>query len=109
MTSRADPCGGVGLLSTGEHIRKGKAVRFGRRYERRHAAHGGAPGLEGGPAAGALAYGYTHRFHFGVEVVLPPKARLTEGTYGQCDACGEPIDDDRLAFRPWSTRCIEHA
>ena len=37
------------------------------------------------------------------------KAKLAEGTYGRCDVCGEPIDEDRLEFRPWSTRCVDHA
>ncbi|WP_425595167.1 TraR/DksA C4-type zinc finger protein [Propioniciclava sinopodophylli] len=23
--------------------------------------------------------------------------------------CGEPIDEDRLEFRPWSTCCMKHA
>ena len=44
-----------------------------------------------------------------LEAVLRAKAKLADGTYGQCDACGEPIDEDRLEFLPWSTRCIEHA
>ena len=36
-------------------------------------------------------------------------AKLDEGTYGQCDVCGEPIGDERLEFRPYATRCIQHA
>ena len=44
-----------------------------------------------------------------LQAVLRAKAKLADGTYGQCDVCGEPIDEDRLEFRPWSTRCIEHA
>ena len=44
-----------------------------------------------------------------LEAVLRAKAKLADGTYGQCDVCGEPIDEGRLEFRPWSTRCMEHA
>lgn len=44
-----------------------------------------------------------------LEAVVRAQAKLADGTYGQCDVCGEPIGDDRLEFRPWSTRCIQHA
>ena len=44
-----------------------------------------------------------------LDAVLRAKAKLAEGTYGRCDVCGEPIDEDRLEFRPWSTRCVDHA
>ena len=44
-----------------------------------------------------------------LQAVLRAKAKLVDGTYGKCDVCGEPIDEDRLEFRPWSTRCMEHA
>jgi RNA polymerase-binding transcription factor len=47
--------------------------------------------------------------HHTLEAVLRAKAKLAEGTYGLCDVCGEPIDEDRLEFRPWSTRCMKHA
>ena len=44
-----------------------------------------------------------------LDAVLRAKAKLADGSYGQCDICGELIDEDRLEFRPWSTRCVEHA
>jgi RNA polymerase-binding transcription factor DksA len=47
--------------------------------------------------------------HSTLEAVLRAKAKLADGTYGKCDVCGEPIDEDRLEFRPWSTRCMAHA
>jgi DnaK suppressor protein len=31
-----------------------------------------------------------------------------EGSYGICEACGEPIPQERLEARPWATRCITH-
>jgi RNA polymerase-binding transcription factor DksA len=33
--------------------------------------------------------------------------RLREGTYGTCEACGRPIDEDRLRARPAARFCIE--
>ncbi len=35
--------------------------------------------------------------------------RLTEGRYGICDRCGQPIGEDRLAARPAARTCIECA
>jgi DnaK suppressor protein len=34
-------------------------------------------------------------------------ARLANGTYGVCEACGKPIGTDRLAARPATRFCIE--
>jgi RNA polymerase-binding transcription factor DksA len=34
--------------------------------------------------------------------------RLDKGTYGNCDACGEPIADERLATVPAARFCIQH-
>lgn len=36
-------------------------------------------------------------------------ARIAAGTYGVCEACGEPIDEKRLAALPYAARCIECA
>jgi DnaK suppressor protein len=36
-------------------------------------------------------------------------ARLDAGTYGRCEKCGRPIEDERLEFLPLSTRCIRCA
>ena len=36
-------------------------------------------------------------------------ARVAEGTYGRCAACGEPIAAERLEARPTARRCIRHA
>ena len=33
--------------------------------------------------------------------------RLEHGTYGICEACGRPIDPDRLRARPAARLCIE--
>lgn len=34
------------------------------------------------------------------------EAKLADGTYGTCDACGEPISADRLDALPWAGLCI---
>ncbi|MCK5237307.1 MAG: RNA polymerase-binding protein DksA [Deltaproteobacteria bacterium] len=33
--------------------------------------------------------------------------RITDGTYGICDYCGEEISEKRLLVRPVTTSCIE--
>jgi RNA polymerase-binding transcription factor DksA len=33
--------------------------------------------------------------------------RLANGTYGTCEACGAPIDGERLSVRPAARFCIE--
>ncbi len=33
--------------------------------------------------------------------------KIEEGTFGICDACGEPIEFKRLEARPVTNRCIE--
>lgn len=37
------------------------------------------------------------------------KSKLEEGSYGVCDQCGQEIGNERLEFRPWSTKCVKHA
>ena len=34
-------------------------------------------------------------------------ARIDEGTYGVCAACGEAIPEERLAAVPYATLCLE--
>jgi DnaK suppressor protein len=36
-------------------------------------------------------------------------ARMDEGTYGQCERCGQTINEARLEARPLSVRCVECA
>jgi DnaK suppressor protein len=35
--------------------------------------------------------------------------RLYQGDYGLCEACGEPIDPDRLEILPHTTLCVQCA
>lgn len=44
-----------------------------------------------------------------IEQVDRALEKLAEGTYGCCDVCGEPILAARLAARPESVVCVEHA
>ena len=37
------------------------------------------------------------------------QTQVSDGTYGTCEVCGEPIPDGRLEARPWSTRCLAHS
>lgn len=32
--------------------------------------------------------------------------RIAEGTYGRCEACGEPIEHERLQAQPAAIRCL---
>lgn len=34
-------------------------------------------------------------------------ARLQDGTYGICEACGQPIESDRLEVLPLARYCVE--
>jgi RNA polymerase-binding protein DksA len=34
-------------------------------------------------------------------------SKIAEGTYGTCEVCGEDIGQDRMEFRPTSTRCVD--
>lgn len=36
-------------------------------------------------------------------------AKLDDGTYGRCDACGEPIPEARLEALPWASLCVQDA
>ena len=37
------------------------------------------------------------------------RQRLAEGSYGRCEVCGYPIPAERLEFRPWAVRCVQHS
>ena len=36
-------------------------------------------------------------------------AKMDDGTYGQCERCGEPISEARLEAMPATRYCINHA
>jgi RNA polymerase-binding protein DksA len=35
--------------------------------------------------------------------------RIDEGTFGICEACGKPIEPERLEYLPWATLCADDA
>ena len=35
--------------------------------------------------------------------------RIDDGTYGVCEACGQPIGEERLEALPWARLCIDDA
>ena len=34
--------------------------------------------------------------------------RVEKGTYGRCEVCGRPVEDERLEVTPTARTCIEH-
>ena len=44
-----------------------------------------------------------------LEDVRRARQRLANGSYGLCEACGEPIPEERLEVRPWASRCVQHS
>ncbi len=43
-----------------------------------------------------------------LNLVIEALARIDAGTYGVCEACGEPIEPERLNANPAATTCIAH-
>lgn len=44
-----------------------------------------------------------------LEEVRRARKRVSEGTYGRCEVCGQPIPAERLEVRPWAARCVQHS
>jgi len=44
-----------------------------------------------------------------LEEVDRAEAKVSEGSYGECDTCGKEIAAARLEARPWSTHCVDCA
>ena len=42
-----------------------------------------------------------------VEKINEALEKINEGTFGVCEACGDPIQPERLEALPYATRCIE--
>ncbi len=41
-----------------------------------------------------------------IQKILTALNKIKEGTYGECEECGEPISRERLKARPEATLCI---
>lgn len=44
-----------------------------------------------------------------LQEVRHARQRVADGSYGQCEVCGEPIPAERLEARPWAVRCVQHS
>jgi RNA polymerase-binding protein DksA len=44
-----------------------------------------------------------------IEKVQRALARIDDGSYGRCEACGEPIEAERLDALPYTTLCLVDA
>jgi RNA polymerase-binding transcription factor DksA len=42
-----------------------------------------------------------------LDQVRRARQHVADGTYGICEACGDPIPEGRLEARPWATRCVK--
>ena len=42
-----------------------------------------------------------------LEAIDAALKRIDEGTYGDCERCGQAIEPERLEALPWATLCIE--
>lgn len=69
-----------------------------------HCVTGGAPPLTGLEAQRMLA-GLRERDAARVRVVIAALARIDDGTWGACEACGAAIDEERLDVLPEATTC----
>lgn len=45
----------------------------------------------------------------GLSEVLLALEKIDQGTFGQCEANGHPIGEDRLAVQPTARFCLKHA
>ena len=41
-----------------------------------------------------------------IRVIQAALGRIADGTYGNCEACGQPIGEARLSALPEATRCV---
>lgn len=44
-----------------------------------------------------------------LEDVRRARRRVSDGSYGLCEVCGEQIPEERLEVRPWAVRCVQHS
>ena len=50
-----------------------------------------------------ISAGQLHQLSLDIDRAL---AKLDDGNYGICDACGEAIAQERLEALPWATLCV---
>lgn len=49
-----------------------------------------------------------HVSHRHLQEIQDALARMESGTYGRCEICKKPIDEERLEAIPWAKTCPEH-
>ena len=47
-----------------------------------------------------------HELRHQSSVVERALAKIDDGTYGVCDACGSGIPQERMEFHPWAVVCV---
>lgn len=57
-------------------------------------------------AARELAFASREVLVSRLKVLARAEAKIREGTYGRCDACGQPIPAARLRVLPEAVRCV---
>lgn len=45
----------------------------------------------------------------GLHYVQHALSQIESGTYGECEVCGEAIEEKRMEALPYATLCMEHA
>ncbi len=42
-----------------------------------------------------------------IQKIINALKKIEDGTYGECESCGQPISEERLKARPEATLCFE--
>ena len=53
--------------------------------------------------------GIANETELSIRIIQAALARIADGTYGACEACGKPISEARLGVVPEATRCVSCA
>jgi DnaK suppressor protein len=72
-------------------------------------------GVPGGVGADTASFTFERELGTGLEEgaqqalgqIQHALARMDDGTYGICERCGKPINEERLLARPAATLCID--
>ncbi|MGH9107168.1 MAG: TraR/DksA family transcriptional regulator [Acidimicrobiales bacterium] len=66
------------------------------------------PGVATGTSTIEMDQSLLEQVQHGLDEVDAALARLDEGTYGLCEACGQPIEEERLEAAPAARYCLRH-
>lgn len=56
-----------------------------------------------------VASRFAERDHTLLAQIDEALSRIQEGSFGDCEYCGEPIAERRLEVQPWARYCVVHA